>query len=453
MTDILNQEQILGWRVAQAPGTGTDLRAPMREGLKRHGHYHAGQMAGRFWPVACVALEITQRCNLDCSLCYLSEAAEAAYDVPLTVLFRRLSMIHSHYGPGVSVQITGGDPTLRTPEDLEAIVVQIRKLGLRSCLMTNGIRATRSLLSRLADAGLDDVAFHVDLTQQRRGYVTEASLNELRERYIRRAKALGLRVLFNTTVHDNNLEELPALARFFRDHASDVSFASFQMQADTGRGTLGVRGVGLTRERVVAALEQGYGCELDTDVAAIGHPQCNAYAVAIVAGGHAVSLLSDKRLLNALAAALEAAEPIGARAALHFWPAARRAILRRPDLALRACVHMLRRIARLGSGLWQSRGRVHAQTIFVHNFMDAKHLERERCEGCVFMVATEKGPLSMCVHNAKRDVEVFRPARTEDGRWWSAATGEMTTKLVSAPANPVPLKRLKGKARLVARGD
>ena len=32
------------------------------------------QVLGRRSTVGCVALEITQRCNLDCTLCYLSEA-------------------------------------------------------------------------------------------------------------------------------------------------------------------------------------------------------------------------------------------------------------------------------------------------------------------------------------------------------------------------------------------
>ncbi|MGZ8830603.1 MAG: hypothetical protein ACXW2Q_09550, partial [Thermoanaerobaculia bacterium] len=46
---------------------------------------------------------------------------------------------------------------------------------------TNGILATRSLLAELVDAGLTDVAFHVDLTEERKGYTTEAQLNEVRE--------------------------------------------------------------------------------------------------------------------------------------------------------------------------------------------------------------------------------------------------------------------------------
>ena len=57
------------------------------------GQWDANQFMGRRWPMGCVALEITQRCNLDCTACYLSETAEAVQDVPLEELFRRIDMI------------------------------------------------------------------------------------------------------------------------------------------------------------------------------------------------------------------------------------------------------------------------------------------------------------------------------------------------------------------------
>ena len=45
--------------------------------------------SGRRSTVGCVALEITQRCNLDCTLCYLSESSESVKDVPIGVVFER----------------------------------------------------------------------------------------------------------------------------------------------------------------------------------------------------------------------------------------------------------------------------------------------------------------------------------------------------------------------------
>jgi len=84
-----------------------------RRQMTATGQWNAGQLMGRRWPIGCVALEITQRCNLDCAACYLSENSEAVRDLPLTEVFRRIDMIYEHYGPDTDVQVTGGDPTLR----------------------------------------------------------------------------------------------------------------------------------------------------------------------------------------------------------------------------------------------------------------------------------------------------------------------------------------------------
>ena len=46
------------------------------------------QVLGRRSTIGCVALEITQRCNLDCTLCYLSESSESVKDLPLDASLR-----------------------------------------------------------------------------------------------------------------------------------------------------------------------------------------------------------------------------------------------------------------------------------------------------------------------------------------------------------------------------
>ncbi len=71
------------------------------------------QVLGRSQTIGCVALEITQRCNLDCTLCYLSEHSQSVRDRPLPEIFRRLDNVVTHLGEGTHVQITGSDPTLR----------------------------------------------------------------------------------------------------------------------------------------------------------------------------------------------------------------------------------------------------------------------------------------------------------------------------------------------------
>src|SRR5438128_2933824 len=274
-----------------------------RAAIAAAGCASAGQQMGLRWPIGCVALEVTQRCNLDCSLCYLSENSEAVKDVPLEEVFRRIDLIYGHYGKHTDVQITGGDPTLRDRDELLAIVERISSLAMRPTLMTNGIRASRSVLTALAAHGLVDVAFHVDTTQRRKGYATEQALNRVRTEYLDRTRKLGLSVMFNTTVHDGNFDQIPELVRFFRAHAGAIRTASFQLQAATGRGVQRGRGAGISPESVWRQIEAGAGTSLNFEASRIGHPGCNRYALCLEANGTLYDAFSDTSFITELQAA------------------------------------------------------------------------------------------------------------------------------------------------------
>lgn len=184
---------------AEQPADHSSALLRARSRMIATGQWTGSQFMGRRWPIGCVALEITQRCNLDCTACYLSENSEAVKDLPLDEVFHRIEMIFSHYGPNTDVQVTGGDPTLRKRAELVEIVRKIRQKGMRPSLVTNGIRTKRELLRELSHAGLVDVVFHVDMTQRRKGFESELALNAIRQEYIERARGLRLSVMFNTT--------------------------------------------------------------------------------------------------------------------------------------------------------------------------------------------------------------------------------------------------------------
>ena len=112
------------------------------------------------------------------------------------------------------VQITGGEPTLHKPSDLVEIISHFADWPKRLALFTNGIRAKRERLTELLAAGLVDVAFHVDLNQERRGYDTECALNEIRKVYIDCARGLPLNVMFNTSMFAGNFDGIAGLTAF-----------------------------------------------------------------------------------------------------------------------------------------------------------------------------------------------------------------------------------------------
>ena len=401
-------------------------------------------MAGRRWPIACVSLEITQRCNLDCTLCYLSESSEQVRDFPLNEIYRRIDLIVAHYGPGTDVQVSGGEPTLRRRDELVAIVRRLAQRGLRASLFTNGIKASRDMLQELAAAGLTDVAFHVDTTQQRAGFATEAELNALRRDYIERARGLKLGVFFNTTLHAGNFTELPALAAFFAVQADVVRLASFQLQADTGRGVLGGRNdEAINHDSVASRWQQGLDTPLANNVLAAGHSQCNRSAVLLVINGRAYDAFADadfiQRFMRETAGLMiDRGTP---------WRAMRsllRAVASRPALAWASLRWALALAWTARRDLLAAGGRVHKLTLFSHNFMDAAQLDPERVDACVFMAMTQDGPLSMCAYNARRDEFLLRPLHTANGLWQPLRAG-------LAEAKAVPIKWLKGRSREAVR--
>ena len=422
--------------------------AELRERLARNGLWQPQQMGGRRWRIGCVSLEVTQRCNLDCTLCYLSEHAEAVPDLPMAEIFRRIDMIHAHYGDGTDVQISGGEPTLRDRRELAAIVRRITSLGMRSSLFTNGIRASRALLAELAEAGLTDVAFHVDSTQRRKGYASEADLNALRDEYLDRVRGLPLAVFFNTTVHDGNLHELPMLAAYFVSRADRVRMASLQLQADTGRGVFGARGSAVTVEGVIARVHKGIGAPLSFDAFLLGHPDCNRYSAALVVGGRVHDALADAAFVTEFMrrtaeARIDRATPFAGALSLL------RATLGAPGLALRGAAWLARLLWHAKWDLLRARGKVHKLSFFLHNFMDARGLDPARVESCVFMAATEHGPMSMCAYNARREELLPAPgaggAKVFRVKWLKGRARALAAAAVAAAASgcavlvPVPV--------------
>jgi hypothetical protein len=429
------------------PATPAEALDRLRDRLTELGLWSEGQIAGRRWPMGCISLEVTQRCNLDCTLCYLSEHSEAVRDIPLEEIYRRIDMIRAHYGEDADVQVSGGEPTLRRRDELFAIVRRIASRGMRATLFTNGILATRELLEALVAAGLTDVAFHVDLTQSRKGYATEMELNALRDRYIGRARGLPLSVFFNTTVFEGNLEQVPELVRFFASRAEVVRVASFQLQADTGRGVLGRRAESVSVEGVVDRIRRGAGVALDFEALAVGHPACNRYAMAWEIAGRLHDAFADRAFVHRfMSRTADMRVPRTSRRAA--VAALLAALARKPDLWAASLRWLFGSVWRARRDLVASRGRVNKISFFVHNFMDACDLDPERLHACVFMAATQDGPLPMCAYNARRDEFLLRPIALSDGTRWQPTRSALP--IAAPPAAIYPIKFLKGRARILA---
>lgn len=423
---FMTPAEIHAWQPYSLLNDGLTPLERAKRRVQQAGQWKPYQILGKRFAIGCVALEITQRCNLDCTYCYLSEASEALKDIPLQEVFRRIDMIHAHYGDGTDIQVTGGDPTLRKRSELLQIIRYIRERKMRSSLFTNGIKASRDMLEELCDAGLEDVAFHVDMTQERKGYKSEMELNAVRLEYIERARGLPLSVFFNTTAYPDNFHEIPDLCRFFIEHCDVVRLAAFQVGADTGRGTIKER-VTVNSHTVQLQMEKGIGTPLRFDAFSAGHSECNGYAFGVVVNGKVYDFFNDVDFvqeMNEKTAHLE----FSRRDKRKSMETMAEFLFKNPRMLAGFTSRAAKVAWAARHDLIAARGKVGKLSFHIHNFQDAKALDGPRCEACTFMVMTPEGPMSMCIHNAKRDDYLLVPAEVlhqNAVRYFNPVTGQL----------------------------
>lgn len=147
----------------------------------------------------CVLLEVSRRCNLNCSFCFAHEGRERE-DPPFEDLCRAVSEIYMHGKP--LLQLSGGEPTLR--DDLPELIGYAKKLGYSFVqLNSNGLRLAedKAYVRALAENGLSFVFLQFDGTDDEvfkklRG----RSLLEIKERAIENCGSFGIGVTLVPTV-------------------------------------------------------------------------------------------------------------------------------------------------------------------------------------------------------------------------------------------------------------
>ncbi|AJE03545.1 radical SAM (seleno)protein TrsS [Geobacter pickeringii] len=109
-----------------------------------------------------VLLEVTQRCNLQCAVCFADAGCSPTEDPSLEHIAWQLERALAAAG-SCNLQLSGGEPTLR--DDLPEIIEIARRVGFSFIQVnTNGIRlaADKNYTSRLRAAGLSSVFLQFD---------------------------------------------------------------------------------------------------------------------------------------------------------------------------------------------------------------------------------------------------------------------------------------------------
>ena len=161
-------------------------------------------------------LNITWRCNLDCSYC--TEYDNAKGDVPFEDLVARIEKCRAL---GVlHTDLIGGEPLLHP--DLERLFSEITSRGMTSGMTTNGFLLTADKLERLLDAGLGRLQISVDGVHPTRE--TPKSLKTLRRKIeLCAGRPIWFRV--NTVICDETLDQVEEVAQFCFELGVPVNFS------------------------------------------------------------------------------------------------------------------------------------------------------------------------------------------------------------------------------------
>ena len=216
----------------------------------------------------CAALlEVTNRCNLNCPVCYMDANNGPSVIPSLDILRGRLELLVRSETTPPALNITGGEPTTR--RDVADIVSLAHSMGFKDLtISTNGLVVSRrpELLKELAAAGLTEVAISLDGLSDDVFLKTRGTpLLETKTRAIDAALSAGLTVTVSATiVRGVNMDQIGDIIRFAKErHIDGVNFAPL---AYIGRYPAEFRDAGrVTIPDVLKEIERQTKGELEVD--------------------------------------------------------------------------------------------------------------------------------------------------------------------------------------------
>ena len=199
--------------------------------------YDCGICSEHRQETCCVLLEITNRCNLKCPICFASSNENIKPDISLERIGEYYDYLMECGGP-YNIQLSGGEPSLR--DDLYEIIKMGRDKGFTFFqLNTNGIRIAEdeNYIKKLDKAGLNTVFLQFD------GFSDEVYM-KLRGKKLLRTKLKAIEnckkagvgvVLVPTIKQDVNISEIGKIIKFAIDNMPAIRGVHFQPISFFGR--------------------------------------------------------------------------------------------------------------------------------------------------------------------------------------------------------------------------
>ncbi|MBZ0111242.1 MAG: radical SAM protein [Thermoanaerobaculia bacterium] len=179
-----------------------------------------------------VSWNLTKKCNLKCPHCYLDAGKSASRELDTAEC---LALVDEMADLGTEMVIlTGGEPLLR--KDIYEIASAASRRGLWVVMGTNGVLVTDAVAQKMVECGVKGVGISIDSIDAARHDAFRGGKNAWHHsvRALETCRRHGLEVLVQTTVMEENYDEVGDLLAFARDQGA-WSF-NLYLLVQTGRG-------------------------------------------------------------------------------------------------------------------------------------------------------------------------------------------------------------------------
>ena len=369
-------------------------------------------------PAGLAILEVTERCNLTCPMCY-AYSSPSERDYTLAEIEMRLDQLIEVEGKGISLQISGGEPSVR--KDLDQIAAMVRRKGFGHLeMVSNGIRLAREadFAAKLVSWGFTSVYLQFDSTRaddivKLRG----EDLWEVRQKAVAALERVKLPSTLAVSLYDGlNTDQIQQTIHFAWQHPDTVCAIAFQAATPFGRFEIAGKETPDNEEQasianvprklrmpeILKLIEEQAGIAEDLFFpVGEGSPLCNAFTL----------LKHTKDGYRPIAPNFtlkEFMEIIGPRPnmTLRMLTRGRSAVLPQLVTNIGGSLKLMKTLwPHIGTdpSFWTSRKTL---TLFVKPFMDESDIDMSRIERCCFHNASPRGVMSFCALNAR-----MRPAQ------------------------------------------
>jgi pyrroloquinoline quinone biosynthesis protein E len=148
--------------------------------------------------------EVTYRCPLHCAFCYNPTDYDKHTHNELSTEQWIQALRDARKLGALQLGISGGEPLLR--DDIEDIVIEAKKLGYYSNLITSGVGLTEKRIQAFKDGGLDHIQLSMhDITEEINNFITNTRTFELKKKVAAMIKNHGYPMVLNVVIHRYNI--------------------------------------------------------------------------------------------------------------------------------------------------------------------------------------------------------------------------------------------------------